>query len=203
MLDPSLLQAARSRRWQAAAVLGLVALVAAALLGGFRRAPAKTVPLHAAGERVATAALAVKPLRAWLDTRNPRGQADTTGQREFLVLEAVAENLTPASNGWYLDSDLRWLASREDHAGAKPDLIYLAEDKTLTHVLQPHLPVQLLLVWKIPPGRATAEPMRWGLYGRRFVEKTFLTTESGWLQDGPAATFKLAVEDRRAQAAAP
>lgn len=203
MLDPSLLQAARSRRWQAAAVLALVALVAAALLGGFRRSPAKTVPLHAAGERVAAGALAVKPLRAWLDTRNPRGVADTTGQREFLVLEAVAENLTRASNGWYLDSDLRWLASREDQAGAKPDLIYLAEDKALTHVLQPHLPVQLLLVWKIPPGRSAAEPMRWGLYGRRFVEKTFLTTESGWLQDGPAATFKLAVEDRRAKAPAP
>jgi len=203
MLDPELIKAARSRRWRAAAALCLLALLATALLGGLRRAPAKTVPLHGAGERVANGALAVKPLRAWIDVRNPRGHADAAERKDFLIVEAAVENLTRASNGWYLREDLRWLAGREDRAGARPDLIYLAEDLVPLSTLQPHLPANVLLAWKVPPGLSVAEPVRLGLYGRRFVEKTFLTTESGWLQDGPAATFKLAVEDRRARAAVP
>jgi hypothetical protein len=196
------MQAVRNPRWQAVFFLALVAIVLTALLGGFRQAAPKVVPTYAAGARVSSKALAVQPLQAWLSSRNPQGYADANTHEDFLVLEANVENLTRLSNNWYLGSDLRWLTNKDDQTGTKPSIIYLADDNSLFESLQPHLPTRVLLTWKIPPGHAVSEPMRWGLLGRKFVEKTFLTTESGWLPDGAVATLKLPVTDRRAPAAA-
>lgn len=204
MASNELIQAARNPRWQIAGVLAAIAVVAVALAGGFRESR-HTVPQHGVQQRVMAGALAVTVLGAWLDTRGPTGYPDSLTHRHYLVLDAVVENLTDQSNNWYLRDDLRWLRDHDDQKGAPPDATYLADDGTLLTALQPHLPVHVLLTWKVAPEQSAAEPMRWGLYQRSYYPKAYISNESGWLQDGPGASFKLAVEDRRhaGQGAAP
>lgn len=198
-LDPFLKQAVHSTRWRIAAVVVILAVIATALLGGFRSAP-KRVGASGPGARVTVGALAVQPLRAWVDRRDPKGFEDRSG-KDVLVLEAVVENLTKASSNYYLPDDLRWLTGAEDYKGSKADVIYLVDDLTLHDYLHPRLPMRVLLCWKIPKDQSLPQPARWGLYQRRFVEKAYVNNESGWMQDGPGMTLKLPVEDRRTGAA--
>lgn len=200
-LDPSLKQALSSTRWRIAIALALIAAVATALLGGFRYAPKTSAKSEELGKSVTTQALAVQPLHVWLDANNPVGRANATPPVDYLVLEADVENLTKQSNSYFLASDLVWLTGQEDQKGKRADLSYRVDDGTFLGDLQPRLPVRVRLAWKLPRGQALPSPVRFGLYARRYVEKTYLTGESTWLQDGPGATLKLPVEDRRAGAA--
>lgn len=202
-LDFSLLQhALRTARGRFALVLAALALLATFLLGGFRPAPPKRTPVAGAGERVVSGALAVEPVRAWLDRRSPRGYEDSSGQ-DFLVLEAVVENLTDASSNHYLQDDLRWLADMDDQKGREADVVYLADDLSLFESLHPRLPVRVLLCWKIAKDRPPERPMRWGLFQRRYFEKAYVNNESGWKQDGPGYSLKLVADDRRDAGTAP
>lgn len=191
-----LIQAARNSRWQIAAALAAVVVALVALAGGFRVAP-NVVPQYGLQQRVAAGALAVTVHGAWIDTRSPDGYEDTLTHRHFLVLDAIVENLTDQSNNWYLRDDLRWLRDRSDSQGTPFDTAYLADDGTVLAALQPHLPAHVLMYWKVVPGQSAAEPMRWGLYRRSYYPKAYITNESGWLQVGPAASFKLVAQDRR------
>ncbi len=199
-LDPSLKQAMHSTRWRVAFAVAVLALVATFLLGGFRQAPGKRLAQAGPGERVASGALAVQALRAWVDRKDPRGYPDSIGGQDFLVVEAVVENLTDASSNYYLSQDLRWLTGQADQKGSVADRIYLADDLTLHDYLHPRMPTRVLLLWKLPSGQALVQPMRFGLYKRRFAEKAYVSNESGWLQDGPGATLKLIADDRRGKA---
>lgn len=196
-LDPSLKQAVKSTRWRIAAAVVLLAAIVTAALGGFRFAPKTSAKSEELGKRVTTNALAVQPLRVWLDTNHPVGLATPTPPVDYLVLEAEVENLTRQSNNYFLASDLVWLTSQDDQKGKRADATYRVDDTTLLGNLQPKLPVRVRLSWKLPHGAVLPSPLRFGLYARRYVEKTYLTGESTWLQDGPGATLKLPVEDRR------
>ena len=188
-------QALRTTRGRLLLVLAALALVATAVLGGFRTAPPKRTGIAVAGDRVVAGALAVQPLRAWVDRVDPRGRKDFGGQ-DTLVLEAVVENLTDASAS-HLTQDLRWLSSPSDNAGQVVDRIYLADDLDSFDLLHPRVPVRLFLCWKLPKGQALEQPMRWGLYLRHYAEKAYINNESGWVQDGPGFSLKLVAEDRR------
>lgn len=200
-LDPSLKQAVKSTRWRIAAAVVLLAVIVTAALGGFRAAPKTSAKSEELGKRVATQALAVTPLRAWLDAKHPLGLADPTPPVDYLVLEADVENLTQRSNNYFLASDLVWLTGQEDQKGKRSDATYRVDDTTILGDLQPKLPVRVRMTWKLPRGQALASPVRFGLYARRYVEKTYLTGESTWLQDGPGMTLRLPVEDRRGRSA--
>lgn len=195
--DSFLQQAVKSTRWRIAAVIFLFALIVTAVLGGFRFAPKASAKSEELGKRVATDALAVQPLRVWLDANHPVGLAPPSPPVDYLVLEAEVENLTKRSSNYFLSSDLVWLTTRQDQKGTRADVIYRIDDSTILGDLQPKLPVRVRLTWKLPRGQALPSPIRFGLYARRYVEKTYLTGESTWLQDGPAATLYLPVEDRR------
>lgn len=200
MLDPSLKQALHTTRGRVMLVLAALALAATAALGGFRAAPPKRTGVVGAGERAVSGALAVQPLRAWADHTDPRGLKDLSGQ-DVLVLEAVVENLTDASSSYYLMQNLRWLTSPEDNTGQQADRVYLADDLSLYDSLHPRLSVRLFLCWKLPKGQALPQPVCWGLYQRRYVEKAYINNESGWTQDGPGFSLKLDAQDRRTEAA--
>lgn len=196
-IDPFLKQAATSTRWRIAAAIFLLAVIVTAALGGFRLAPKTAAKSEELGKRVATNALAVQPLRVWLDASHPVGLAPSTPPVDYLVLEAEVENLTKLSNSYFLANDLVWLTGLQDQKGKRADVIYRVDDTTILGNLQPKLPVRVRLTWKLPRGQALSSPVRFGLYARRYVEKTYLTGESSWLQDGPGVTLKLPAEDRR------
>ena len=83
------------------------------------------------------------------------------------------------------------------------DTLMRADDHTFSVALPPRLPVDVDLVWKLPPDRIVPKTLTWGVVGRSFVEQTFLTRESGWLQDRGKARWRPVVEDRRMAERAP
>ncbi len=196
-VDPSLKQALHSTRWRIAAVAALVAIAVIFFLGGFRQAPPKRTPQAGIGERVVSGALAVRALRAWVDTKDPRGYTDSYLGKHFLVLEAEVENLTTTSSDFYLNQDLRWLSSMDDQSGAQLDLAYLADDMSPLDKLHPAMLSHVFIVWKIPSDQPLVQPFRFGLYRREYVKKAYVNNESGWIQGGPGVTLKIEAEDRR------
>jgi hypothetical protein len=76
-----------------------------------------------------------------------------------------------------------------------------SDDHSFGFSLPPGLPVEIDMVWPYPAGQELPQRLTWGIVGRRFVEKTYLTRESGWVKDRGKARWELAVEDRRAEGA--
>lgn len=209
--DDELARAIRNPWWRAAAVLAVIAVAATAALGGFRETRGKLMakPPFAAGHRVDTGAMAITPLRAWIALKNPAGTANSFRPEQYLVLQARIENLTDSGYGAYsrLKDDVVLFAdgipvSAAKKSGPGPetlnaDTLMRADDHTFSVALPPRLPVDVDLVWKLSPDRIVPKTLTWGVVGRNFVEQTFLTRESGWLQDRGKARWQLAVEDRR------
>lgn len=191
------------RAGRALVVLAVLALASIAAAGGFRRAVANDdarYPVIAAGARAQTGAFALTPLQAWTAASAPGRQP--SGKR-FLVLRLRAENLTDSAfaASALLQQDIVWLADgRSDERKAQP--MQRADDHTLGVILQPGLPSVIDLVWEIPPGQTLRQPVTWGVYGRRYLERGYLQGDgdAGWRQDD--ALFKLVLEAAAAPAGA-
>lgn len=195
--DPELVQTLRNPRWQVAGVIAAIGVIAVALLGGLREAKPH-LPQYGPGQHVITPALAVTVDKAWIDTRGVNGYEDTLNHRHYLVLDAVVTNLTDKSNNWYLRDDLiQVIGQGADQKTVRANAIYLAGDHTLLDNLQPQLPTHVLMVWEIAPETTVGATLQWGLFSRHYLAKAYISNESGWLQDRPAAMFTLPVEDRR------
>ncbi|WP_242111926.1 hypothetical protein [Luteimonas aquatica] len=196
----------RNRWWRAVGVAALLAVALTAVLGGFRKAGSATHPYPelGAGTRVDNGALAVTPLRAWVDATRPGGMPNDFDKQDYLVLRARVENRTDSgfANASYLQSDLFWLADGASDA-KKADSLQRGDDHGFYVNLQPRLPVEIDLVWTLPRGQPLPPKLVWGLYARDFVEQTYLTREAAWVQGNPRAKLILAVEDRRRPAGAP
>lgn len=221
--DDELARAIRNPWWRAAAILAVIAVAATAVLGGFRETRGKLMakPPFAAGHRVDAGAMAITPLRAWIALKNPAGTANSFRPEQYLVLQARIENLTDTGYGAYihLKDDVVLFAdgivadgiappAAKKASGSGPetlnaDTLMRADDHTFSVALPPRLPVDVDLVWKLPPDHIVPKTLTWGVVGRNFVEQTFLTRESGWLPDRGKARWRLAVEDRRMAERAP
>lgn len=220
--DGELARAARNPGWRIAAAAGLVAVLAVAAFGGFRRAEKGVMakPPLAAGQRVDAGALAITPLQAWVDYRTPSGIA-VTRPEQYLVLRAKVENLTDTgySAYSYLSGDLVLFT---DPIGGtppglvpepppppgqpqtmKPSSLSRADDHSFDVAILPRLPVVVDLAWKLPRDRKIPAKLVWGVFGREFTAQSFLTREAGWLKANGKARWELAVEDRRAAGASP
>lgn len=215
--DDELARAIRNPWWRAAAALAAIAVATTAALGGFRETRGKLMakPPFAAGHRIDAGAMAITPMRAWVALKNPAGTANSFRPEQYLVLQARVENLTDTGYGAYihLKDDVVLFADGiaapdAKRTGSGPetlnaDTLMRADDHTFSVALPPRLPVDVDLVWKLPPDRIVPKTLTWGVVGRNFVEQTFLTRESGWLQDRGKARWQLAVEDRRMAERAP
>ncbi|HEY0504557.1 MAG TPA: hypothetical protein VGD42_13820 [Lysobacter sp.] len=199
-----LAQRIRHPGWQAAAVVAVIAIALTAALGGFRKARAKqSYPEIPAGQTVSSDALAITPLRAWVAWHRPGGVPDRYNPRQYLVLQLRAENRTDRSDpGSHLGNDVVWLPApgqggegpqREVRSTAQ----YHADDHSIGVQLHPRMPTDVDVVWEFPSKAALPARLTWGLYERRFIEQTWLTRDSGWVQGDPKAKLVLAVEDRR------
>lgn len=193
-----------------AIVLALIALIATAALGGFRKATARTgasqVPTYPAGTEIRTSAMAITALQAWRSLRDPDGISDPDKPEQYLVLRVRVENLTGKSNNAYgnLSQDVVWLVpGREGLDKLKADRFLRADDHTLIDELHPRMPTTVDLVWKLPPGQAVAAEQTWGVVHREFESKATFFGSSGWVQGGPAAKLRVPVEDRRAHVIEP
>lgn len=214
--DGELVRAARNPGWRIAAAVGLIAAAAAAWLGGFERATGGVMakPPLAAGQRVEAGALAITPLRAWVSDRTPSGTLAMRPE-QYLVLRVRVENLTRTgySAYSYLMGDLLLftdpiggtppgLVPRDPPSPGEPqtmkaDTLLRSDDHSFEIAILPKLPVDVDFVWKIPSDRKIPPAMTWGLLGRDFVDKTFLTRDSGWVVGKGRARWELSVEDRR------
>lgn len=192
-----LVHAARNPWWRAAALLGLVALALTAALGGLRKAPEKAMTRHTVGERADTGALFITPSRAWISQVKPGRTPDPASSERYLVLRAVIEDRTRGGGSAYayLQSDLVRLLPT--HAPIKAKSLQRADDHSAYLDFPPRLPVEVDLVWALEAGEPWPERADFGAYRRRFVEETYLTRESGWIQGDPGTRWSLAVEDRR------
>lgn len=186
---------ARHRGWRAAAVVAALAVLAVALLGGFRRHGGGTgvvYPIAAAGQRVEAGALAVTPLCAWVAADKPGQVPNPFNKHRYLVLRARVENLTDSATAAtaYLQDDVVWLADgKTDQKEATA--LQRADDHSFAVQLQPRLPTVVDLVWELPGDAAPRQPVVWGVFGREHIERTYLTNEQAWVNPQPHTKLRL------------
>ncbi|MEH6418589.1 hypothetical protein [Pseudomonas sp. CGJS7] len=201
-----LVKAARNPWWQAAAAVAAIALVLTFALGGFKQAKSVTKPLpqYPAGHRFQGGAMAVTPLRAWVARYKPGGQIDSFNpDKQYLVLQADIENLTPRSFGGltYPIKDLILVSK-----GGEPvlaDTVLIADDHTIASDLHPRLKQRVDLVWPLPKDYAHSPQATFGVFARDYKAKAYLNDEGAWMQGNPAAKFKIPVQDLRNRMVAP
>lgn len=195
--DPQQWMAIARHRWGRRALLvAVLAVLAIAAAGGFRRAdslPGARHPVLVAGQTVETGAFAITPLQAWLADAPP-GAYPRPGKR-FLMLRVRVENRTDeafAASALFAQ-DVVWLPDgRSNERKAQP--LRRADDHTLTVQLQPGVPVLVDMAWEFDAAEPVRTPPTWGVYARRFFERGYLQGEgdAGWKQDAPLAKFVLA-----------
>ncbi len=177
----------------------LAATLAAAIValsGGFRRADATggTMPVSGAGVPITSEAFIVTPLCAWSADQRPGQLASKEGEPRYLILRAKVES---RSRDWlamraYLDKDVVWLPQGHGDP-VLAERSQRADDATLRFDLGPGLPVLVDFIWELPSGMAPPATSTWGMFKRRFVERSHASGESMWLQDGPGWKFTLPV----------
>jgi len=203
-MKDELRQALRHPGWRAAIVAALLAVALTAMFGGFGTAKARrTYPEYGANATIDNGALALTPLRAWISDVRPGSKPNPyVPPAQYLVLQLRAENRTDSSlaANSYLQSDVVWLRQVPGE-GERATAQQRSEGHDFGFELPPRLPVDVDLVWKLPPETKLPPRLTWGVLAREYVAETYLTGESGWVQRGPLAKLVLAVEDRRAGAA--
>lgn len=192
----------RQPLWRAAVVLVLLAVVVTAALGGFRKAgPRKgsELPLLAPGTVVDAGLFAISAGEGWTTDMAP-GRSFPSTDEAFLVVPLQVTNQGDDDFGTSgkLQQDLFWLRpgpnGRPDPLAV--DHFFRADGGGYGADLPPRLRVPLLAVWKLPAGAPTPPTIELGLVGRKFVERTALTTESAWNPSDPVAKWKVALEAR-------
>jgi len=133
------------------------AIAITAMPGGFRAAKAKkTYTEYGVGASVDNGALRLTPLRAWIAGAQPGSKpSPCLPPARCLVLQLRVENLTEGSiavQGW-LQSDIVWL-QRVPGDGVRASHQQCSEGHDFGFELPPRLPVDVDLVWKLPPTRS-------------------------------------------------
>ncbi|VXB59196.1 conserved hypothetical protein [Luteimonas sp. 9C] len=186
----------RHRTWRLALLSTVVVAAIVAVSGGFRRAGSTDRPLPVSGADVpiASDAFVVTPLCAWHSDTRPGQRAPQDDAQRYLILRT---RVVSKARDWvamraYLDKDVVWLP--EGHGDpVAAERSQRADDATLGQDLGPGLPVVIDFVWELPAGMAPPATSTWGLFKRRFIERTRASGESMWVQDGPGWKFVLPV----------
>ena len=156
-MKDELRRAARHPGWRAAIVATLFAVALTAMFGGFRTAKARRAyPEYGANATIDNGALALTPLRAWISDARPGSEPNPyVPPARYLVLQLRAENRTGSSlaANSYLQSDVVWLRQVPGD-GEKAAAQQRSEGHDFGFELPPRLPVDVDLVWKLPPTRS-------------------------------------------------
>lgn len=195
-------EAIRHPLWRVAVGLLLLAIVATAALGGFRKAGARKgseLPLLAPGTTVDAGLFSVSAGPGWVTDLAP-GRSFPSDTESYLVVPLRVSNQGDADNGssGLLRQDLFWLRpgadGRPDPVAA--DYYFRADGAGYGAELPPRMRVPLLAVWKRPVGVPAPATVDLGLIGRKFVAQTFETQESAWTNTDPVAKWRVPIQVR-------
>lgn len=191
-------QTFRQPLWRGAIALLLLAVLATAALGGFRKAaPVKgsDLPMGAPGATVKTGLFTIVAGAGWTADRMPKRDYPTPGTH-YLIVPLTVTNHADADHGrvGLLQKDLVWV--QDGGKPVSPDTLVRADDGGFGVSLPPRLPMPVLAVWKRPADAPALASVRIGVLGRTFVPRTPLTTESAWAPGGPVGQWRLPVTER-------
>lgn len=186
----------RHRRWRLVLLSCAVVAAIVAVSGGFRPvgSTGSPLPVSGAGAPVESDAFVVTPLCAWTADVRPGQLSSPDGVQRHLILRA---RVVSKARDWvamraYLDKDVIWLPDGHGDP-VVVERSQRADDATLGQDLGPGLPVVLDFVWDLPVGMAPPATSTWGMFKRRFVERSHASGESMWVQDGPGWKFAFPV----------
>ena len=200
--DREIAQAVRHPLWRAVVGLLLLAALATAALGGFRKAaPAQgsQLPLLAPGTLIDAGLFQVSAGTGWTTDLAPGRSIPSTDESYLVVpLQVINQAEADFGSGLKLQQDLFWLQPGADGRPVPVEAEYLfrADGGGYGADMPPRLQVPLLAVWKRPAGAPVPPTVDLGLLGRKFVEQTFLTGESAWTGTGPFAKWRVRVQAR-------
>jgi hypothetical protein len=189
----------RRSTWIVAGVLGVVAVVATWLLGGFAAAPKAALPKLEAGKAIDTGQWRVVVQGASLSAKRPDGRAAPDG-KAALAIELELTNRTDASSN-DIASILR-VSLPAVPPKATPDL-FLLRDRSILAALHPKMTERVAMSWDVPLGTAIPDPLPVVVISKIHKERDNLVGGAGWFNPKPLAEVKLHVATPDAPAAAP
>jgi hypothetical protein len=175
--------------WLLLGAVGVVAVVATWLTGGFAAAKPPALPQLEVGKALDTGQWQVVVQRAWLSARRADGRAVAPG-KVSLNLEATLTNRTRESSS-DIASAFR-IGMPAITAKTVPNLLLL-RDNSVLGMLHPKMPEQVALSWELPAGSAIPDPLPVVILSKVYKSRDNLSGGSGWFTPKPLAEVRLRV----------
>lgn len=190
-----------------AGIATAVFLVATAAFGSFATAPRPTIRTVPVGHVHTSAQVSLTVERAVLLDEFPQaGITVKPGQRVLAVQVHAVNNWTrPLATTGGTGSVSQSLGIRALHP-SNPTAAARFDDATVSPMLQPDVPADLVFTWPVPAARFhDGDDIRVTLYDQSLHTGTFVTSGEYWNQPTAAAVVEVPVTDRnaRGQTAAP
>ena len=179
----------RKSTWIVIGILGVAAVIAAWLLGGFKAAPAQALPSLEAGKAVDTGQWHVIVHGATLSAKRPDGR-DVPAGKAALAIELELTNRTKASSN-DTASVIR-LALPAIPPKTQPDM-FLLRDHSILGSLHPKMPERVAFSWDIPLGSKIPDPLPVVVISKLHKDRDNLIGGEGWFNPKPLVEVKLKV----------
>ena len=200
-------QLVRSNRWwRALAVLGVIAVLMTAALGGFRKAP----PPPSAPDAGATVGgpfesrdvgqYAVTPFYATVEDRKPGQRHPGSTPKRYIVLKLMVRNQSSTGRFGHVNlaQDLVWLRNGRSEEKTADDILW---EDTLSRdiVLQPGLGSELIAVWEVPAGETLSDFIEIGVLQRAAGERNTVGEAflGEWRRTGKGRLWRLPIKPLR------
>lgn len=182
-------------KWFAGIATGLF-LAATAAFGGLATVPEPELKAIEAGTEHRNEQVAITIDRAVLIDDFPEaGTRAEEGERVLAVLMTLENLWTKPQSTAYTDKVVQAFSIAELD-GAKPNASARYDDSTLTPMLQPRVPVEVVFTWLVPADEFhEGDELNITLNDLSLYVASFVTSGSSWVDPVPAATVTLTLTD--------